>query len=611
MAPTNASRGRRRGSNPNPKPKPNAHRRVRSTPEPKPSVSHSSPTIVRGSFTFTSTSASTTRSSVPRRPRRGFLVRRRRDSPRRRPPTHPSPRSDGTDHARTRPRSISLRSIILRSTRIVATESTVRIPRGFERERRRASTGARRGARGRRACSPPRATDEDGGRVWVLVDAATDASFTLAPPEGTAFDSNARVAFLSAPPSRRERESEISESRSTTPTTAATTGRNAVAAVDLGGGGSFLTRVASAAEIFFGSRDDLVATEKEAAAFYEATSRVESSRIESTAREDVVAAGLADGRVALFRVRDDGGAKNATLTAILDVSRGWRRLDDIAARAGSNPVPATTATLFTVADDSAATFASSSSSLESIASLVSGDDAGNLRVERVPLGAGFPSHVVPRAHVGEVTCISDAGGGTFLTGARRRRDDGLGRDARERNRVASRRFDITSRRFAPSSRSTCTATGAAAARAARGGGVYRRWRRRRRSRVHSATTPRRRRIGRVSRPSRARGARRAAAAPGRGALESVLWDPAAGALSCVFVRIPRIQRGTNPENPEEHDAAAERERRALPRGRRRHSTSSQRGGVGRDDGRPGSRGGGRGGVRVSPTRARDVPTMGD
>ena len=110
-----------------------------------------------------------------------------------------------------------------------------------------------------------------------------------------------------------------------------------------------MTRVASAAEIFFGSRDDLVATEKEAAAFSEATGRVESSRIESTAREDVVAAGLADGRVALFRVRDDGGAWNATLTATLDVSRGWRHLDDIAARAGSNPVHATTATLFTVA----------------------------------------------------------------------------------------------------------------------------------------------------------------------------------------------------------------------------------------------------------------------
>ena len=426
------------------------------------------------------------------------------------------------------------------------------------------STGIRTGTAARSAPSScardgsrfaAAATDEDGGRVWVLVDAATDASFTLAPPEGTAFDSNARVAFLSAPPSRRERESEISESRSTT-STAATT-RPAVAAVDLGGGGSFLTRVASAAEIFFGSRDDLVATEKEAAAFYEATSRVESSRIESTAREDVVAAGLADGRVALFRVRDDGGAKNATLTAILDVSRGWRRLDDIAARAGSNPVPATTATLFTVADDSAATFASSSSSLESIASLVSGDDAGNLRVERVPLGAGFPSHVVPRAHVGEVTCISDAGGGTFLTGG----VDGATTvwDATRANepprRVATLRHHVSAiRAVVPldvhgDGRGGGAGGPAAAACTVDGDGA-----------VGLVSIPRRRPGEGESDAFRDHLAPRCEAlfpaAPGRGALESVLWDPAAGALSCVFVRIPRIQRGTNPENPEEHDAAA-------------------------------------------------------
>ena len=548
------------------------------------------------------------RSPSPRRPRR----RRARAfravlaetfssdvaaTPRRRVPSPSPPRSDGTDHARTRPRSISLRSTILRSTRIVATESTVRIPPGFERERPALGAAVvrayafqfrRRGNRRRRRKGMGSRRRRDGRVVHPRA------------ARGTAFDRTRASRFS---PRRRSDANATRKSparvRRLRPTA---TARPAVAAVDLGGGGSFLTRVASAAEIFFGSRDDLVATEKEAAAFYEATSRVESSRIESTAREDVVAAGLADGRVALFRVRDDGGAKNATLTAILDVSRGWRHLDDIAARAGSNPVPATTATLFTVADDSAATFASSSSSLESIASLVSGDDAGNLRVERVPLGAGFPSHVVPRAHVGEVTCISDAGGGTFLTGARRRRDDGLGRDGGAIEPPLSRR-DASTSRLGDSRRraaSTCTATGAAA-RAARGG-ACRRWRRRRGSRVHSATTPAK--ANRRFRPSRAavRGAlsRRA----GSRRASRVLWDPAAGALSCVFARIPRIQRGTILKIPRNTTPPRTRTR-ALPTRRRSPatSTSSQRGG-GDDDGRPGSRGGGRGGVRVSPTRAR-------
>ena len=107
--------------------------------------------------------------------------------------------------------------------------------------------------------------------------------------------------------------------------------------------------------------------------------------------------------------------------ATLDVSRGWRDLDG-SNPAGSNPdcsnpSAVTTATLFVEsAATAASSSASSSSSSDSIASLVSGDDHGNLRVERIPLGAGYPSHVVPRAHAGEVTCISDAGGGTFLTG---------------------------------------------------------------------------------------------------------------------------------------------------------------------------------------------------
>ena len=413
------------GSNPNPKPKPNAHRRVRSTP--KPSVSNSSPTIVRGSFTFTSTSTSTTRGGVvSARPRRVGFSSDVFASTRAGAAATASFAALGWNRPRSETRGRSLRSTILRSTRIVATESTVRIPPGFERERRRARRDLSRDG----SHSAATATDEDGERIWVLVDAATDASFVLAPPEGTAFDSNARVAFSPRRASRLRRErARIRGSRSTTST--ASDDEDPRWRRWTSAAGKFLdARRERRRDILRVARRSRGDGEGSRRVFGGDDGRAESSRIESTPEEDVVAAGLADGRVALFRVRDDGGAWRRD-DATLDVSRGWRHLDGVA-RAGSNPdcSSVTTATLFWESPRRPRRPPRRPRRLWNRSRVSCPGTTPGTFASSACLSAPGSRRTSCLAHVGEVTCIDDAGL-AFFTGARNGATaPPLGRDAR-------------------------------------------------------------------------------------------------------------------------------------------------------------------------------------
>ena len=452
------------------------------------------------------------------RPRRGFLVRRRDFA--RRPPTDPSPRSMEPT-TRTRPRSIDAvdhpsidanrRDGVDGSYSMGIDGTAARFGRGVVRWRR---------------FEERRATDEDG--EGYTNDAATDASFTLALPE--------------EPRSIRTRASRFSPRAVSTrsewrfPTAFDNPHRATTRKGGGGPGGGEVFGRASRAPPRYSSGRATISWRRRRKPPRFMRRRVESSRVESSDGRERRRGGLADGRRA-FRVRDDGGAKNATLTAILDVSRGWRRLDDIAARAGSNPVR--DRALFMSRDDSAATFRVLVV-LESIAPLVSGDDAGNLG--RARPGAGS---LARRASARRRVTHLGRGRGTFLTAAPTARRRFGTRRARTNRRVASRRSTsrLGVRAVVPLD---VHGDGRGGGAGGRGGGVYCRWRRRRRSRVHSPTPAAANRTRFRDHPA-PRCEALFPAAPGRGALERSR-GPAAGALSCVFVR-SRIQRGTNPENP--------------------------------------------------------------